>query len=351
MKKAREQRVKERNPSLLYPDSYNRESNCPGVTGNRKLYVVTCVSNPLRSRSRYELYKQFAQRVEDAGAILYTVEMAFGDRPHAVTDSRNPRHLQLRSYFELWHKENMLNLIIHKLPSDWEYVAWVDADVQFTRADWVNETIEQLQHYMFLQMFSYAQDLSSRYEPGQIHEGFIHSWSSGSQHFNPSGKGTYGGYNSSKEGHPGYAWAARREAIDNVGGLIDWAILGSADRHMACALIGEVEKSFHPEVHDNYQNMCFEWQKRCDKYILGDVGYMDGMILHHYHGKKANRGYNSRWKILVDHQYDPLTDVYPDANGLLRLHDDNIKQRDAIRKYFRSRHEDDTSDGTHKPLS
>lgn len=356
MSKAKRTTLRETNPSLVFPGSYNRENPCPGAFGNRKLYVVTCVSNPLRTKSRYDLYKRFAQRVEDAGAILYTVEMAFGDRPHVLTHPKNPRHLQLRSYFELWHKENMLKLLINKLPADAEYIAWIDADVEFTKPDWVTETIEQLQHYMFVQMFSYAQDLSPRHEPMQTHEGFIHSWYHGSQYFKPGGKfdnspTNYGGYGSSKEGHPGYAWAARREALDAVGSLIDWAVLGSADRHMACALIGEVHNSYHPDVHQNYKDMCGEWQRRCDKYIKRDVGYVDGLILHHYHGKKSNRGYNSRWKILVDYQFDPLKDIYPDASGLLQLHDDHIGQRDAIRKYFRSRHEDDISESTHKLLS
>jgi hypothetical protein len=101
---------------------------------NKKLYVVTCISNPVRYHSSYALYQGFRKRVNDAGAILYTVEMAFGDRPFKITDAENPHHIQVRSFFELWHKENMLNIGIRRLPIDWEYVAWIDADVQFTRA-------------------------------------------------------------------------------------------------------------------------------------------------------------------------------------------------------------------------
>ena len=345
-------------PALSFPEGSYRKADSPGYKGNRKLYVVTCVSNPLRTRSRVELYKKFAQAVEDAGAILYTVEMAFGDRPHTITDERNPRHLQLRSYFELWHKENMLNLLINKLPEDWEYVAWIDADVMFTRSDWVNETIEQLQHYMVIQMFSYAQDLSLRYEPMQLHSGFVHDWYHGKVTFNSSGKGHkgkkkgyngYGGYGFD-EGHPGYAWAARREALDNLGGLIDFAILGSADRHMACALIGEGDKSFHPDIHPNYKELVMDWQDRAEKHIKHDIGYMAGTILHGYHGQKSKRGYNSRWQILVDHQYDPVKGAYRDAKGLLQLRTENIKLRDDLRNYFSSRHEDDTSQDSNKLL-
>ena len=354
MSKKKKDKGKADNPVLVYPCASEREAPSPGHRGNRKLYVVSCISNPVRTKTRVDLYKKFAQKVEDAGAILYTIEMAFGDRPHSVTSPTNHRHVQLRSYFEIWHKENMLKIGMQNLPEDWEYVAWIDSDVTFAREDWVNETIEQLQHYRVIQMFSHAQDLSPRHEPMLMHTGFIHDWYHGSMTFNPAGnsgkKSGYGGYGM-QEGHPGYAWAARREAIDNLGGLIDWAILGSADRHMACALIGEVDKSYHPDVHPNYKILAQQWQDRADKYIKRDVGYMDGLITHAYHGRKSNRGYTNRWKILVDHQFDPIGDIYPDAQGLLQIHDDNIPQRDAIRRYFRSRFEDDISEGMHKLLS
>jgi hypothetical protein len=299
---------------------------------NRNLYVVTCVSNPVRYTTRYNLYKDFAKRVQDAGATLITVEMAFGDRPFQITETNNPNHVQVRSYFELWHKENMLNLGIQRLPGDWEYVAWVDADVQFTRSDWVNETVEQLQHYMFLQMFSFATDLNPQKEPIKTHTGFVHDY-----YHNPESirKGGYATFS-----HPGYAWAARREALDSVGGLIDWGVLGSGDRHMACSLIGKVDYSYHKDVSDDYKNACAEWQRRCDKHIKRDIGYVSGTINHFWHGSKANRGYSDRWKILVDHNYRPHFDTYRDTQGLLQLDDDRIELRDSIRKYFRSRHED-----------
>jgi len=95
-----------------------------------RLYVVTVVFNPLRLRSRMWNYWTFQNMVEKAGGILYTVEVAFADREFEITESGNPRHLQLRARdnAEIWLKENALNLLIERLPSDWKYVAWIDAD-------------------------------------------------------------------------------------------------------------------------------------------------------------------------------------------------------------------------------
>ena len=62
-----------------------------------RLHVVTMLENPLRWRSRYWNYWMFERECEAAGAILYTAEVAFGERHFEVTQAGNPRHLQLRT--------------------------------------------------------------------------------------------------------------------------------------------------------------------------------------------------------------------------------------------------------------
>ena len=44
--------------------------------------------------------------------ILYVCEMIYTDRNmnFVLTQSDNPRHLQLNTTYPLWHKENMVNL-------------------------------------------------------------------------------------------------------------------------------------------------------------------------------------------------------------------------------------------------
>ncbi len=298
------------------------------------LHVVTVISNPIRFKSRYALYEKFKNQVACSGAKLWTVEIAFGDRPFEVTEAGNPYHLQLRSFEELWHKENMLNLMIQRLPLDWEYVAWVDADILFHRPDWVEETVHQLQHYMVIQMFSHAIDLCPNYKCMKQHNGFV--WSYFQNNFEaPKGYG----YKKYGLWHPGFAWAARREAIDMLGGLIDFGILGAGDRHMATALIGCVEDSVPPNIGKAYLNELKIWEKRAAK-LDKDIGYMEGTISHYWHGKKKDRRYTERWKILIDNEYDPDTDIKRDWQGLWQLAGNKQKLRDQIRSYFRARNED-----------
>lgn len=326
------------------------------------LHVVTAIFNPVRYKSRWKLYHRFAQHVADSGAVLHTIEASFGARraavaanPHHGQVSKQPDHVtqqpphtytQIQTSHELWLKENMLNLVIARLPSDWKYVAWVDADILFQRPNWVGETIHQLQHYQVVQMFSDAQDLSPTFEIMQRHKSFMSCYVQGIPEQGWQSRQGY--YGHTHKGpvlwHPGFAWAARREAVDRLGGLFDVAILGAADNHMAHALIGRAQDSIHPKIHPAYRRHVMEWQNRAEKHVRRNVGYVSGTISHFWHGNKANRQYWDRWKILVDNQFNPDIDIKRDWQGLYQLVDRGTDRsrhlRDQLRGYFRVRNED-----------
>lgn len=305
------------------------------------LYVITMISNPVRYRSRWRLYHDFAKRCAAAGAVLYTCEVAFGHREFSITSPDEPRHLQLRTSSELWHKENALNLLLSRLPLDWKYVAWVDADVSFARDDWANETLHQLQHHPVVQMFSEAQDLDPDSQSCGPKQGFAYCYVHGMPRMDEPC------YESDGQGrahfwHTGFAWAARREALDALGGLLDHCILGSADFHMAYSLIGEglTTLANRREVSSRYKYLIDLWQQRAEKYVRRDLGYVPGLLLHHWHGPKAARRYVDRWQILTESGFDPDLDLKRDWQGLYQLTDRSAQLRDQLRAYFRQRNED-----------
>jgi hypothetical protein len=314
----------------------------PSAEMLRKLHVITVISNPVRFHSRYELYNNFKKHMEASGAQLHTVELAFGDRPFEITRGGcGSNETQFRTFDELWHKENMINLALARLPTDWEYVAWIDADIMFQNPYWLAETVQQLQHHMVVQLFAQAVDLGPRHEIMQTHRGFVKGYfDEGFKCPNMKHKdwGYYGYGPTGSFAHPGYAWAARREALEHTGGLLEFAILGSGDHHMAMALIGEAAKTFPSNIHSRYAFKIMQWQDRAVRYLHRDIGFVDGTLLHYWHGKKIDRNYRGRWVILDE--YDPDLDIKRDTQGLFVLTDNNPKLRDGIRMYFRNRNED-----------
>lgn len=312
--------------------------------------MIAVISNPIRYNSRYKLFYRFQREMEEAGASLIVVELAFGNRPFEITDSSNSHHVQLRTTSEIWHKENLINLGVKRLTDlhpDWRYMAFIDTDVSFVRShyfqdrqDFITETVHQLQHYKVVQMFQNAIDLGPTGESISRAEGFAWAYLNGK---------ITGKSECYQQFHPGYAWAITRDAFEATwlpiqsGGLIETGILGSGDRHMAYAWIGKVLGSVHHEISQGYTDVLKAWQERSDGLIQRNIGYVPGTLIHHFHGKKRNRFYRDRWKILTENRFNPLTDLRRDRHGLLELVVMNRRQmklRDDIRNYFRSRLED-----------
>lgn len=310
------------------------------LSPSQKLHVIAVVSNPVGYKSRYKLFEQFHAHMKQHDVHLTTVELAFGEREHIMPTGDHG--IQLRTWDELWHKENMINVGISRLPNDWQYVAWIDADVMFTNPHWVTQTVNQLQHHQVVQMFQTAIDMGPNGETIHTHQGFGFQYASGAPRILNQADGVYYGGIGKKNDfwHPGYAWAARREAIDGLGGLMEWPILGSADHHMALSFIGDVDKSTPPGLHPNYYKRLQIYQEAANEHVYGDIGFVPGTIMHHWHGKKKDRRYVTRWDILKKHQYDPEKHIKKDWQGVLQLNDIEAQFREDLRAYFRARNED-----------
>lgn len=300
------------------------------------LYVIAPIFNPMRYRSRWKLWVDFAKMIKEAGGILYTIEVAFGDRDFALEHLKPDNYIKLRSKYELWLKENLINVAFTKLPIDWQRAAWIDADVAFGRADFINETLHQLEHYKIVQMWSQSVDLSPNYEILRTFRSYAYCCKN---NIPRKGLNTGNDYYNGEYYHSGYSWAIRRDAYDELGGLVDWGILGGGDLVMANILFEQDFKAPSSLGPGGVQKLKI-WQNRARKYIKQNVGYVPGLILHQWHGKKTDRKYQDRGTVLVNAKFDPDYDLIKDTQGLYQLNTDNIKLRDGIRNYLAGRNED-----------
>lgn len=310
-----------------------------------KLYIITPIFNPRKFKSRIRLYEEFARYVERCGAMLITVEVAFRDRPFEVTVPHNKYHVQLRSPHELWHKERCINIGIEhlkKLHPEVTKVAWIDADVAFTNPNWIADTLNALEHYDVVQMFSQATSLGPNHEILWSHESAFKYW------LKRKPSTVFGDIPLTElsGGHPGLAWAARLDALEKLGGLMDSCIHGSGDSHMANALRGDVHAYYlyatavcAPSV--GFNAMLEAWAALCDTHIRRNVGVVDGTCNHYWHGNYDNRGYNVRWDIICHHAFDPATDVVVGDNGLYEFVGNKPDFEQDLRLSMIARNDDD----------
>ncbi|MGO9109486.1 MAG: hypothetical protein ACLP9L_09650, partial [Thermoguttaceae bacterium] len=272
-------------------------------------------------------------------------------RDFEVTSPEDANCVQVRAtdLSEIWLKENLGNIGLRGLQPDAKYVAFIDGDLSFARPDWVQETLQRLQHYAAVQMFANVGflDCDGKLIASNTTRSFVDAWSSGDL-VSAQGKETYEQPSQSPQpgdwGAPGGAWAWRRDVLDSVGGLLDANIVGSSDYWMATALIGRTPDSLGNDYTPGYRSCLLAWQDRALKHVRQNIGLVPGTVLHHWHGPFAARGYEWRWKILIDCQFDPAADLTRDGQGLLRLHDDGsprfLRLRNALRNYFAQRNED-----------
>lgn len=316
----------------------------PALRHDNTLHVIGVIQNAARWHSRYRLFRRWLAQMQKTPHVkLYIVEAVHGDRTPECGPDTNPNdgvyeYMRVHTKSEIWLKENLINLgVKHLLPKDWKYLSWVDCDVHFRNKHWARETIHQLQHYQIVQPWSDAVDLT--YDGG-----IIQHWKScgyfSAKHIPqaPSGNNPYG----MNYGHTGFAWACTRYFYENVEKLMDFAILGAADNHMSWSCLGRVKDTVNPKISDGYKHACNDWQRKAHYASSGIIGYTPGRIEHWFHGSKKKRGYWDRWKILVKHKYNPLTDLAYTSEGLIKLKGKKGLEQD-ISLYNRSRCEDEIS--------
>jgi len=298
-----------------------------------KLNVIIVISNPCLYATRYILLKEFVKRIEEEEehVNLFIVELAYKNQKFIITDKKNKNHLQIRTDFPIWHKENMVNLgVKHLLPKKWKAFAWIDADVEFENNSWALDTLKILNGCKdVVQIFSHCIDMAKDKSNLSIFNSFGYSFSKNKK-YTARGNDYW---------HPGYAWAMTRKAYKKIGGLYDKGVLGSGDNIMALSFINKCQHMNNENYNEDYNNSMLEFQDKAKSLRLG---YTPGVIRHYYHGSKKNRQYTERWQILINREFSPIKHLtYDDFGILIPTEEFSSEFKEDMMNYFRERKEDE----------
>lgn len=318
--------------------------------------VIAVIFNPIQYSSRYQHYHNFQRYMAQSGVALYTIECIFesteqfglAKQTFQVTDPQNPKHIQIVAPSIFWIKENLINIAVNHLPENIHYIAWIDADIEFDNPQWAHLTIDALERYPIVQLFELSYFLGPNGKNQVLRRDYSFGYSiRNNKIIDPSRYDEW-------YAHPGYAWAMRRYVYNQMGGLLDFCIVGSGDLHYAFALLGRIEETIRPQMHPDYQSLALQWGSQLAQIAnYGEnVGYVPMNLYHFWHGDRDRRHYVNRWGILEKHQFSPLTDLAKEKkSGLIRLANDgyygvsNVEtrlkalERDIV-NYFKSREED-----------
>lgn len=266
------------------------------------------------------------------------MECAFGDQPFDLPESMDV--IKIRSETLLWQKERLLELASSWLPASCKAVAWIDCDLIFLNRDWVRETMSKLQDASVVQLFDTCNRLPRDYAHadavGQVCTSF------GSVVCKDRSVLRSGKYED--HGHPGYAWAARKEILDRHG-LYNFAVAGSADHYMAHAAVGDLDSPCIERMMVKQPALieCFrDWARPFDRSVQGGLGVVSGEILHLWHGEACDRRYYLRQLELAKFGFNPYTDLVVTPGKPLELKPglDKPGLKEWFRSYFSNRNED-----------
>jgi GR25 family glycosyltransferase involved in LPS biosynthesis len=289
-----------------------------------KLAVITTFYNPKKYVNIRYNYLKFSEKIKEK-ADLFPIELSFdGD---FFIDDENVIQIKGDKKNILWQKEVLLNLALDKIPKEYTNIAWVDCDIIFENENWVEECNYKLNDYKVVQLYEWAKRLGPNSEIEMTSRGII----SRIHEINKVD------INLSK-GIPGFAWAIRREVIDEIK-FLETQIIGGGDSLMFYSFFG-IKRGFQTEqMNEKWFKKFSDWSDKAFENIDKSVSFVSGEITHLYHGSKKNRNYNKRYDILNKYEFDPLMDLSKDKNGIWELNNKQISKE--LEKYFEDRNEDD----------
>jgi hypothetical protein len=297
------------------------------------LAVIACHFNPCGYVRPLEHFQRFTTDMARAGVAFYPVELAYDDDEY-VLGGRVLRLRALRSRALLWQKEALLNAVVREMvPRETKYVAWVDADVQFLNPRWVERACEELESRSCVaQLFGQAHWADAESELGSV------AISSCGRHWSTRDSR----WNDFTRSHPGFAWAARADWLREVG-LYAHMATGSGDTLMTPGFTGRPLREWHDSQLNSATRAHWErWTHQARARMTGEFGYVEGSLVHWFHGSVKDRDYRKRWGYIKAHDYDPSRDVVIAPGGWLEWSEHASRALiETVTAYFPARREDD----------
>ena len=244
----------------FFPVCYNP----PAVADMAVIMVFYNPAQSVRIMQNISLVKTMFER---ANIPYFIGEVAY--KKHAHVFAPADHIFQYRSESCMFYKENLVNLVVSRLPPQYTKITLLDADILFAEADWYNIVSKKLDTSAAIQPYSEAGYLNLQFHTTETKKSYASS---------PGG------------GHNGFAWSFQRPWLE-TNPLFECAIIGGGDTMLKHRLI---QKPLQP-IHKIYE-------KDFNKYNPGNtapIGFCQLKIYHLPHGTIENRQYGTRTKELT----------------------------------------------------
>ncbi len=289
------------------------------------LLAITSYYNPFRGKLRkknYDIFRNFL------GIELMTVEWS-REGNFELCEEDADYLIQISGGDILWQKERLLNIGLQRAKElGFSKLAFLDCDIVFSEPSWFENVDAALDNFSIVQCYSdahYLPPLSnteiSREKLFSINPEYTFaSFVKGFLQNNRSMLVQNDSYEKqaipSICGNPGLAIAVRIDKIFN------WKhyeanIVGGGDSLFMAAVSDCMEELFtYRSYTPAHKEHILKWQTERIP-MNARISYVNSPILHLWHGRIEERGYNDRWRILSDCSYVPERDLKLNGSGAL----------------------------------
>ena len=295
-----------------------------------KLWAITSYFDPFASGHRLPVYREFRRRL---AVPLVAVELKFGGDFHLQPEEADIL-IRRSGGSVLWQKERLLNLALRALPAHVEAVAWLDCDVVFLREDWPEALLQHLQDFEMEQPFRrfHYQNRGECLEdfPIPLDGAFESAAFQFTQGSLPEEAYKMPGLSRKLRYMPGAAWAARRELLE-AHGVYDTAVLGGGDKLMFSAAAGRYDR-IGRWMSPAHQSHFSDWAKPFANSVKRRISYIEGDLIHLWHGDVGGRRYCERREGFEEFQFDPRQDLALTPDGVWRWNNDKLGMQAFVRE-------------------
>ena len=286
----------------------------------KDMIILIPYFNPCNSINILKNIKNVKKSLDNANVPYYIGEILFENQQSInVNEDDNIFSYKTDSY--MFYKENIINILLDKIPNQYTKICIMDADILFQNKIWYNMISSSLNKLTICHPFNESIWLGKRYQPINIKKSIIETHS-----------------DDKVKGHPGFIWAFNKEwLLKNK--LFELCIIGGGDTLFASSILNlSNNKSWLNESYNNYlKNFIYPTK----------IGNINLTVFHLYHGDINNRQYESRNQLMIDllSLYN-LTDIEQllekNENGLLRWKE-NYKNKcnEILLTFFENRKDDE----------
>jgi hypothetical protein len=279
--------------------------------------LVTFHYNPAKFNRLRETYYEWLPSLGPLANSLRCYELVLDDDRPEIGGSTVIHGT--RKANTLWQKEAIVNLALRETPAHIKYFAWIDHDIVLSNNDWLSDAVAKIDSgAVAVQLFSTVVRMNlDRTEILRKPSAMV-----------------------SPQGSPGGMWIADRAYMDRIGGLNTYNIFGGGDQTFFDAMVGRPRRHLK-EYSEATQNSLRKWIEFASSERHGrKADYIQSDGYHLWHGEHKDRQYGTRNKLLIDHDFDPQTDMRVGENGLLEWSSDKPGLHAGVARFFANRRED-----------